>query len=384
AGLSLFPIIGTILAFTNESHGLIAENYQLITYPPFNVLDYDLGSVLGLLAIYSYGLSLGGLVLLFRYNNKVKGLFRTQLWLIILGLIVPLVSSFAFILDITLNGQRDFQPITFWLGNIFVGIGLFRYKIFNLVPVARERVLQAMNDAVVIVDNDQRIMDINPIAKEMLFKDVAPLGKLVNESLLWLAPHITTSNIETELQIWDGDKRTYYELMTSEILDDTQKRSGSLILIRDVTDKALALRAIEDARFQAELLSDISDAMNSAQTEDDLLIAFSAVVVQYLPSRTALMYVDYDEETPIQLRTVALQDEHGENLPIESMSALMNFTPEEFPLVHKILNTDAPLYVENIYKTDLFGEIELKVMNRAGYKAIIIVPLRTQERHEAF
>jgi len=40
--------------------------------------------------------------------------------------------------------------------------------------------------------------------------------------------------------------------------------------------------------------------------------------------------------------------------------------------------------VENIYKTDFFGEIEINVMNRAGYKAIIIVPLRTQERHEAF
>ncbi|MDX2074924.1 MAG: histidine kinase N-terminal 7TM domain-containing protein [bacterium] len=383
-GLSLFPLIGTLLAFTNESHGLVASNYEIIANNPFNILHYDFGDMLGVLAIYSYVLSFAGIFLLFRHNSKVTGLFRIQLWLIIIGLVIPLVSSFSFIFDITLNGQRDFQPITFGLGNIFIAIGLFRYKIFNLVPVARERVLQSMNDAVIIVDNDQRIMDINPIAKEMLFKGVSPLGKFVNESLLWLAPHITTTNIETELQIWDGDKRTYYELMTNEILDDNQKRSGSLILIRDVTDKALALRAIEDARFQAELLADISDAMNSAQSEDDLLIAFSAVVVQYLPSRTALMYVDYEDETVVQLRTVALQDEHGENLPIESMSALMNFTPEQFPLVNKLLNTDTPLYIENIYKTDLFGEIELNVMNRAGYKAIIIAPLRTQERHEAF
>ncbi len=383
-GLSIFPIVGTILAFTNDLHGLVAIDYRLLEYPPFNALYYDLGMALGLLAMYSYALSFAGVTLLLNYNRKVKDLLRTQLWFILIGLIIPLFTSFSFIFDITLNGQRDFQPITFGIGNIFVAIGLFRYRFFSLVPVARERVLQAMNDAVIVIDNDQRILDINPRAQAMFFSEIAALGKFLSDVLSWLAPHITTHSIQKELQILNGDKQSYYELTTSEILDEANQRSGTLIIIRDVTDKIMALRAIEDARFQAELLADISDAMNSAQSEDDLLVAFSAILVQHMPTRTALMYVDYEDGEVTQLRTVALQNDKGENIPLSTFNRLLNYTPEEFPLINKILNTDFPLYIENVHKTNLLGEIEMDVVNKVGFSAMIIIPLRTQERHEAF
>ncbi|MCL4256700.1 MAG: hypothetical protein KJ043_23280, partial [Anaerolineae bacterium] len=122
--LSIIPITSTILAFTNDTHGLMGSNFEIIPYPPFDVLYYDLGIGLGLVAIYSYILSFFGLGILLNYTRKVNGIFRTQLWFIIIGLTIPLVSSLSFIVGTTLWGQRDFQPITFGLGNIFVAIGL--------------------------------------------------------------------------------------------------------------------------------------------------------------------------------------------------------------------------------------------------------------------
>lgn len=382
--LSIFPLIGTVLAFTNESHQLIAHDYQILSYPPFNALYYDFGTVLGILAMYSYALSFIAMTLLFAYNRKVKGVFRKQLWLVILGLIIPLITSFSFIFDITINGQRDFQPIMFGIANIFVALGLFRYKFFSLVPVARERVLEAMNDAVIVIDNDQRILDSNPRAQHMFFKNSTPTGKFLKDELLWLAPHITLNSTQKELQIVDGDKQNYYELTTNEIFDDANERSGSLIIVRDVTDKMNALRAIEDARFQAELLADISDAMNSAQSEEELLIAFSAILVQHMPTRVALMYVNYEGEQVRQLRTVALQDHKGAPMPLDKVKRLLNYTPDQFPMVNRILNTDAPIYIENVHQNEWLGEKETNIINQTSFLAMIIIPLRTQERHEAF
>lgn len=383
-GLVILPLISTVLAFTNEVHGLTGSNFVIIPNQPFDILYYDLGIALGLIAGYSYLLSFWGLGMLLNYTRKVNGIFRMQVWYIIIGLVIPLSSSLSFIAGITLWGQRDFQPITFGLGNIFVAIGLFQYQFFNIVPTAREKVLQAMRDAVIVLDNDQRIIDINPSAQDMLFAGKSPMGKLVNEVLVWLTPHIATHNIHTEVQILDAQKQVYYELITNDILNDNDEQSGMLILIRDVTEKMVALRTIEDARFQAELLADISDAMNNAQTEDDLLVAFSAVLIQYMPTRIALMYVDYEDSGIIQLRTVALQNEKGENLPIDTFNRLMTFSADQFPVVYRLLGTDTTLYIENIHTNDWLGEKELMIISQTRFLAMIIVPLRTQERHEGF
>ncbi|PJF28981.1 MAG: hypothetical protein CUN52_10700 [Phototrophicales bacterium] len=382
--LSVVPIAGIVLAFTNEAHHLIGSNFQLIPTEPFDVLYYDLGTGLLLLALYSYIISFIGLGILINHTRKVTGIYRTQLWFITIGLVIPLISSFSIIFDITLNGQRDFQPITFGVGNIFVAIGLFRYRFFNIVPIAREKVLEAMNDAVIVLDTDQRIVDINPCAKSMFFANTTPIGTSIHDALAWISPHLTQSNMQAELHVINGDKKTYYELIARDIFADTNEKSGTLILIRDITEKTLALRAIEDARFQAELLADISDAMNNAKTEDDLLVAFSAILVQYRPTRIALMYVDYEASQVTDLRTVALQNEEGENLPLDAFPRLMNYTPDEFPVVYRLLNTDMPLYIENVYQHDWLGEAELKIIEQTPFLAMIIIPLRNQDHHEGF
>lgn len=382
--LSIVPIAGMVLAFTNETHGLISKNAQLIPSQPFDILYYDLETGLLILALYSYIISFVALGILISHIRQVRGIYRTQLWFITTGLIIPLISSFSFLFDITLNGQRDFQPITFGLGNIFVAIGLFRYQFFNIMPVAREKVLEAMGDAVIVLDTNQHIVDINPSAKSMFFANTTPIGKHIHQTLAWLSPYLTRENIQTETYITDGDKKTCYELITRDIFSDSNEKSGTLILIRDITEKTLALRAIEDARFEAELLADISDAINNAQTEDDLLMAFSAVLVQYMPTGISLLYVDYEDDNVINLRTVAFQNEQDENLPSDTFLRLMNYTPDEFPVVYRLLNTDTPLYIENVYQHNWLGEAELKIIKQTPFLAMIIIPLRTQERHEGF
>ncbi len=57
---------------------------------------------------------------------------------------------------------RDVSPFTFAIGNLIVAWGLFRYKLFNIVPIARDIVMENMDDLVIVLDTQNRIIDANP------------------------------------------------------------------------------------------------------------------------------------------------------------------------------------------------------------------------------
>src|SRR6185369_7731876 len=59
-------------------------------------------------------------------------------------------------------------PIFFW--------AIFRYRLFEVLPIARDRAFEHMDDAIVIVDPEHRIVDANPNA--------ARLSGKTNEGLL--------------------------------------------------------------------------------------------------------------------------------------------------------------------------------------------------------
>ena len=76
--------------------------------------------------------------------------YRLQLSTVLLGILIPWIATLAVFTDFKLSGQRDLAPLAFTFGNIIVTWGLFRYGLFDLVPIARDRVLENMPDSVVI------------------------------------------------------------------------------------------------------------------------------------------------------------------------------------------------------------------------------------------
>jgi len=52
------------------------------------------------------------------------------------------------------------------VSGLFIGLGVYRYNLFDLVPLAREMVFDELNDAVIVVDRDRRLLDYNYVAIE--------------------------------------------------------------------------------------------------------------------------------------------------------------------------------------------------------------------------
>ncbi len=58
----------------------------------------------------------------------------------------------------------DFTPFAFTISGLAVAWSLFRFRLFNIIPVAREAVIESMRDAVIVLDEQGRIVDLNPVA----------------------------------------------------------------------------------------------------------------------------------------------------------------------------------------------------------------------------
>ena len=160
----VFPAVFLLLLASDPLHHLIYINPRLDPPRPFTELTYDFGFVVYAYSIYIYLVTLYGLGLLLRRILKSHALYRGQLIGIGLGFLIPVVASLLTLSNVELWGQRDIGPITFGIGNLIVAFSLYRFRIFEVVPIARDVVVENLSDPVIVLDNGNRVVDLNPAA----------------------------------------------------------------------------------------------------------------------------------------------------------------------------------------------------------------------------
>jgi PAS domain S-box-containing protein len=139
---------------------------------------------------------------------------------------------------------------------LVVSWALSRYQLLDLVPVARETVVEEMRDGVLVFDASGRVVDLNPAALAILELDSrAALGRTLAQ-LLPSAADLATGETSgrragVELQLGtDGDAR-WYEIRKSPLRGRRRRIGGDVVTLRDVTDRIGAERSLAEARDQA-------------------------------------------------------------------------------------------------------------------------------------
>ena len=253
--ISIVPIVFLLLLATNNLTHLIHGEGSLIPGEPFSALEYDFTITVWTFAIISYLLFLSGLYLLIRDFFSSEYIQKRQKMIILFGTLIPLVGTFLSLSGLHLGQQRDFTPLTFAISNLIVLFGLTRFRLFNLLPVAREVVFENMVDAVIVLDNYNCIADQNPAAR-ILTK--VPLNKILGlhvskvfgawPDLLALFDTGDHPQGEVVVDISEGNNRKQYKLYVSPLLGQLGLERGVVILGRNVTE----LDLMEDALRERE------------------------------------------------------------------------------------------------------------------------------------
>ena len=180
--------------------------------------------------------------------------------------LLPLVGNVAYNLDLFGLGRVDPAPFLFLLFTTVLVWGIFRLRLLDLVPVARGALVAQMADAVVVLDAQGRVADVNPAASALLGARRAELiGRYVDETLPDAArtlvahePGSTTTG-EIELPGADGVQRSF-ALSVRSLTDRAGGEIARLLVLRDVTQRVEAERRLRELLDETTRLAETLQA----------------------------------------------------------------------------------------------------------------------------
>lgn len=255
--LSVVPGITAVLALTDHRHEYFRSSAELVESGGAVMLETTPATWFWFWSAYAYLLIAIGAILLLRRVVTSETLFRDQAALLIVASALPLGGNALYLSGIT--GTVDFTPVSFIGSGMLLGIAIFRRKLLEFVPPgwqkAREEIIARMQDAVIVVDNRNRVIYANPAA-ESVAPDPAALGpgRPLGAAFPALAGAIARDrgkSIRREVNDIGRDGDRHYELQAVPLKRLGYIPSGQLITLRDVTQR---IHREEELRRRGEAL----------------------------------------------------------------------------------------------------------------------------------
>src|SRR5918997_1226210 len=251
--LAVEPVVALALIFTNEAHGLFWSSKESGTTGPYSTIESVYGPWFWVHLSYSYLLLLVGTVFLAQALLSSAHLYREQRIALVIGTSMPWAINAVNVSGLVPLGSPDPAPLAFALAGVVFAGPLFRYGPVDLVSVARDVVVEGMGDGVVVLDSQDRVVDLNPAAQRILgypFTEAVgrPVARIMPGQVALLKRHQGSEEAYGEAALGSGAVPRYYDIAISSLRTRNVARAGRLISLRDITErKALEERLMQQA-----------------------------------------------------------------------------------------------------------------------------------------
>ncbi|HNA55191.1 MAG TPA: diguanylate cyclase [Anaerolineales bacterium] len=241
--LSIVPAVSMIMIASDRWFHLYYSSVKLLdgNYGP---LVIERGPWYGVAVFQAYALDLIATILLIWRFIQFRNIFRTQLVFLIVAALIPLFTNIGYqVVSIFLPSlflPVDLTPISFTLSISLISSGIFRTRLLDLVPIARDVVMEHIPEMVFVVDAHDRVLDVNTVAEkwlgmtrdQIIGKDpIEIFGKwpdLYNRFL-------TTEKTREEVKIY-GDPPLTLEVVITPLYNN-EKINGRVVLAYDITKR---------------------------------------------------------------------------------------------------------------------------------------------------
>ncbi|MGB8648660.1 MAG: diguanylate cyclase [Anaerolineae bacterium] len=223
--------------------------------------------------VYSYTLVLVSILLLVLAWRRAASPYRDQLQIVLLGTLFPVLGNLGVFFFPVLFADIDPTPFAFTMTGLILAYGLFRYGIFDLAPVARGALVDNLSDSVLVVDAQDRIVDLNPLARKLLHLPAAGIiGQPVSRALAYYPELIAPLTLKTSREILlHGEELRYLDCRLTPLFDRWQRARGYLVVLHDITERKQMEGLLREQRSIAEALRDTASALNSTLDLDRIL-----------------------------------------------------------------------------------------------------------------
>ncbi len=314
AGLAAFFPVALAVIWTNPRHHLFFRTLTVAAEGPFpSATAVAYGPLFWVYVVYAYGLMLAGLVLLLWALMRSPQLYRGQIGWLITGALVPFMFSIAQVSGLNPGRYVDITPLGFSITGLAFGRAVLRSRLFSIVPIARDMVIENMTDGVIVIDAEDRVVDINPAAEAIVGRRAAQVvGRTVQE-VVARRPDLVQRYHETlealdEIEVGQGATRRTYEMRLSPIYTRRKELTGRLVMLRDITDSKQLQQQRQRQLRETLTMNRVLAAATSSLDRDAMLTTICREIVQALGLAQAAVAVLNEEGTTLTITAEHLSE----------------------------------------------------------------------------
>ncbi|GAB4496350.1 MAG: histidine kinase N-terminal 7TM domain-containing protein [Anaerolineales bacterium] len=237
-----FPIVFLLLVWTNPLHYLMWDSLAITQSGMLNLLSVRFGPASWAQIGFSFLLVIAACILLIMDFLQHPGSLRLHISLVILAILFSLFGSSTFLLGISPSPGLDFTPLFFLPTAIGLSWVTLRYRLSEVLSLEHITVLKNMRDGVIVLNDQKRILYINPVTENLLkfTEDKAigqPFHSVAEQFAHSLNSYLTGEEYHTEIEIEEGGETKIFEVSISPSASATPGVVYIVITLHDITQR---------------------------------------------------------------------------------------------------------------------------------------------------
>jgi diguanylate cyclase (GGDEF)-like protein len=193
---------------------------------------------------YSCTLLLLGTILLISNATLSSRIYQAQVVCLVVGAAIPIGASIIAAVNPLSIEIQNFVPISFAIFALVIIWGIQSYRLFELIPAAREVVMDSLVDSIFILDTNNNVLEMNPAAEQWVQNNPkSALHRPVDQVLpFWKNlpfAQETPQDYQGIIQTDQDEHPGVYEIRVVSLGKDQQgkpsDRSGRFVMLRDAS-----------------------------------------------------------------------------------------------------------------------------------------------------
>lgn len=256
------PIVTLIMAWTSDWHQSLWTSIEM---PKDGSIfsTYNYGWWFWVLAVQHYLLTAVSTLVLLSARRRVTRAFRAPMMAVVIAVAISWIGNFLYIFKLGPWPGLNYLTMSLGLSGAVLAWAVVSEGLLDLLPRAREALIETIADGVIILDRLDRVIYANTAAQEHL--GMSPDSAAVPAAIRLPERNRSSAPWLGETAVPNGGTTRWIDVRVDPVSDRWGAVAGRLVVTRDVTVR----KVLEEERER--LIGELKRALNEVRTLEELL-----------------------------------------------------------------------------------------------------------------